>query len=1245
MKRLLIISYSVITVGIIALMIFSILMSQNEKILNEKQEQRYYSYMLAAQLRQSSDDLTRMARTYVITRNTQYEKMYWDILAIRNGEKPRPKHYDRIYWDLVLSYGDKPRSDDETISLQELMKNAGFSTEEFAKLREAQNNSDGLVNTETIAMNAIKGLYDDGNGNYVKKAEPDSDMAIQIMHDLQYHKDKAAIMRPIDEFFVLLDKRTKVEVEYHLKKAEIFLVIIKALGLLLAVISVIMGFVVTIIISKQIGGEPAQIAQIAEQVANGELDMQFESTGKKATGIYATLQVMVKKLKTINHEREQQNWLKTGQAHLNEQISGEPEITALTANIISFLTTYVEAQVGLFYLLQEADDQPAYLQIIASYAYIDNNNRPKQFLVGEGLVGHAAAKRKTIVITQTPEECPPIIRSGLANAQPRYLLLLPFFYENILKGIIEIGSAKTLHKTQRDFLELVMPRVGIAINTAESRAEMQTLLEQSQQQAEKLQHQQGELQQSNEELQSQSEELQTQQEELRQTNEILEGRTRDLERQREAIKDKNQALETTQAEIEKAKAAIETKAQELELASKYKSEFLANMSHELRTPLNSILILAQMLAENKPGNLSDKQLEYAQTINNAGSDLLTLINEILDLSKVEAGRIDIHSEKVLLTELVETIAQKFRLLAQNKGLEFPITVADDMPTLHTDGQRLQQIITNLLSNAFKFTETGEISLIARYLLSNENISILNLEPSKTIAISVTDTGIGIPQDKQQVIFEAFQQADGSTSRSYGGTGLGLSISRQLARLLGGELTLASEEGKGSTFTLYLPIGKPIPKSIESGEKNLLSQTAPAQTVPETATINAQLGDKAIADDRNNLQSGDKSILIVEDDRKFASIIMEQARDRNFKCLVAEDGKTGLKLVDEYQPQAIILDVELPQLDGFSVMEKLKDNPTTRHIPVHFISASEQDVDAKRMGAIGYLHKPVNVEELSKALKKIEQFLAKTVKTVLIVTDNEQHQQQIISLVGEKNVQTTLTTTIAIALQHLKAAAYDCIILDMDVEQSNGVKLCEQLYNEDSLSQIPIILYAERELAPQEEQLLQRCSNNLTIKAVKSPERLLDEATLFLHQVENNLPTDKRKMLHRVHDKETILKQKKVLIVDDDIRNSFALMSFLEGKDMKVVLADNGKKALALLEKHPDTAIVLMDVMMPEMDGYEAIQEIRKQFHFRQIPIIALTAKAMKGDKAKCIEAGANDYLAKPVDTDKLISLMRVWLYR
>jgi PAS domain S-box-containing protein len=1084
--------------------------------------------------------------------------------------------------------------------------------------------------------------------------------------------------------------------------------------------------------------------------------------------------------KTTAYNTEQ-NWLKTGQTELNENMRGEQSLSTLTQNILNCLANYINAQVGVFFLTDGEQ-----FKLISSYAYKQRSHNTNALKLGEGLIGQAALEKKSILFRQIPKEHLNLfIHSGLGESLPQDIFVLPLIYENQVLGVLELAAARSFNSIEIELLDLVADNIAITLNMAQSRLRMEALLEQSQEltqtlqnqqqevlereeriraivdtvidaiitidergiiesfnkSAEKifgykkseiighnikilmpdphrtnhdqyisnylktgnaklighvrevvgqgkngsvfpieisiaemqmndqrlftgiarditarkeaeqaLQEQQEELRSSNEELQSQSEELQVQQEELRQTNEELEERTRELERQKEAIRDKNIALENSQE-------SLEAKAKELEQSSQYKSEFLANMSHELRTPLNSLLILAKLLSENKSGNLTDKQVEYAQTIHSSGTDLLSLINDILDLSKIEAGKMICHIENLPISLLVDNLEHKFRHVAQTKGLAFQILPAEDLPEmLQTDQQKLQQILNNLLSNAFKFTEKGEVKVLIKNSshdeLTNKGIQQIETLKDFILAISVSDTGIGIPLEKQHILFQAFQQVDGSTSRRYGGTGLGLSISRQLARLLGGELHLESEAGKGSTFTLYLPktlsplesdssaseeISKPQSslKSSESTETSISSDNEPVQIVEK----------QPIVDDRDTIQPTDKSILIIEDDRHFSNILMEVAQERGFKYLIAEDGKTGLQLIENYAPSAIILDVGLPQLDGWSVMEKLKDNPETRHIPVHFMSAYNHLKEAKKLGAIGYFMKPVNMEELTEAFNKIENVIKKEAKNILLVVDNQSRHKAILEIASGEEVQSTVAETLAQATESLQKIRFDCLVVDIDIEKGSGIKLLESLRNDEQLSQIPIILYLGRELTEAESQSLLESENRLTIKAVKSQARLLDEATLFLHQLEANLPPYKRKMLKMVHDKEAILKHKKVLIVDDDMRNTFALLTVLEDKEVNVLVAENGKEALEMLEKHPDTHLVLMDIMMPELDGYETMQSIRKQYRFRQLPIIALTAKAMLGDKAKCIEAGANDYLSKPVDTDKLISLMRVWLYQ
>ena len=1047
-----------------------------------------------------------------------------------------------------------------------------------------------LIQTELATFRNLAQVRFDNNFNVLQKQE---DQLLDAQFDALF-KEFMNHSKAIEE---MLHFKIAKDVQYAEDLAQESTLILILTTLLAFLVASFAFYYIVRDIMTQVGGEPSDIATITKKIAAGNLDITFDS--RKATGIYAAVQIMVEHLKTKDSEIDkqmaeigEQDWLRNGQAELNKKMRGGLDIVTLANNVISFLTTYLKADIGIFYGVKEG----AYLEVIASYGYTKNQKTPIQFEIGEGLVGQAALKKETLLRTHTDNEIVPIIQSCIAVASPRHVLIIPFLYENMtVKGVIELGfSNDAPTPLEHEYLKQIMPSIGIAVSTGEARTDMEFLLQ--------------ETQQKSEELQSSSEELQSQQEELRQINEELEERTRELEGQQKEIENKNRTLERTQVDMEKAKAAIEVKAEELELASQYKSEFLANMSHELRTPLNSMLMLSQILSENS--HLNEKEVEQAQTIHNAGSDLLRLINEILDLSKIEAGKMDIQLEDMDIAHFIVHVKQKFNPLAEDKGLDFPITIADNVPALlYTDEQRFQQIINNLLSNAFKFTSIGSIKML------------IQLTDSQHIAISVTDSGIGIPADKQQGIFEAFQQADGSTSRKFGGTGLGLSISGRLAELLGGNLELTSEEDKGSTFTLNLPI-------LKSQEITLPS--------PKINTT--------ITDDKDNIKPNDQVLLIIEDDTTFAKLLIILARKKNFKTIVAETGEIGLELAQEYLPHVIVLDIGLPEMDGWSVMEHLKTNPKTRHIPVQFISAQGDALTALKMGAVGYLHKPVLPDQIVTVFDEITQFMSKAVKTVLLLVEQDVYKQQIVDLIGD-NIQTIQAITRVEALKHLELTEFDCIIIDVNVEDNSGLKLLEPLYNDDKLSKIPVILYMDRELNASEDVLLQQSIEVLTIKTVRSPEGLLNETTLFLHQESAKLSQEKQDILRNLHDQNRVLQGKNILIVDDDPRNSFALTTVLEDKEMEIFIASDGKEALTALDESPEIDLVIMDIMMPEMDGYEAMQKIRAQSRFRNLPIIALTAKAMKEDKAKCIDAGANDYLAKPVDTEKLLSLMRVWLYK
>ncbi len=719
-------------------------------------------------------------------------------------------------------------------------------------------------------------------------------------------------------------------------------------------------------------------------------------------------------------------------------------------------------------------------------------------------------------------------------------------------------------------------------------------------------------------------------------------------------------IENKNAELEKAQKVIQEKAAELELTSKYKSEFLANMSHELRTPLNSLLILSKFLADNKESNLTEKQVEFANTINAAGGDLLSLINDILDISKVESGKMVRHVENVLLNEFPSNIKRTFMPMVQQKDLTLDIDLENGLPDhIQTDIQRVNQIIKNLLSNAIKFTHKGGITIKINRPQKDSNLLISGMKHEEAIAISISDTGIGIPKAKQKVIFEAFQQADGSTNRKYGGTGLGLSISRELAKFLGGEIQMQSEEGKGSTFILYLPetisdkqesdSDKQESEPKETSEKNIPTSPVEQPTETDRADLQPQTelptGLETIRDDRREIQPDDKTILIVEDDPNFAKILFDLVHEKGYKCLVAGDGETGLQFADYYQPVAIILDVSLPGIDGWTVMERLKGNSKTQKIPVHFITASEGNIEALRMGAIGFLTKPVSMELLEGAFKKIEDVVSKRIKNLLIIEDDEAQKDDILKLINSEDISITVASTDQEAYDYINSGEFDCMILDPLFADKSGFDLLEKAKKNRIIGRIPIIIYSPKELSKEEETKLNEYSKNIVIKEVKSPEELLDECVLFLHLIEENLPNAEQNERKMTHDKESVFEGKKLLIVDDDIRNVFALTSVLEEKGLEIGVAKNGRESLEYLEKNPDIDLVLMDIMMPEMDGYEATRRIRKQRRFEDLPIITLTAKAMVGDRNKCIEAGATDYIAKPVETDKLLSILRVWLYK
>jgi CheY-like chemotaxis protein/signal transduction histidine kinase/CHASE3 domain sensor protein len=922
--------------------------------------------------------------------------------------------------------------------------------------------------------------------------------------------------------------------------------------------------------------------------------------------------------------RRRQEWLQSGQVGLAAAVMGDQHVGELGNGILEFLAKYLGAVAGAIFV-RNGD----VYRRTSAYGVPEHAAMPEQFKLREGLLGQAAAEKRIMVFDEIPQGYL-AYGSALAQGTPNHLMIAPAANDGHVNTVVELGFLGAVDENVLALLEQASEPIAIAVRSANYRSELQNFLEETQRQAEELQSQSEELRVSNEELEEQGRalkesqaRLEQQQVELEQTNSQLEEQTQQLELQRD--------------DLERANASVQLKARELEQSSRYKSDFLANMSHELRTPLNSSLILAKLLADNPDGNLSEEQVKYAETIQSSGNDLLNLINDILDLSKIEAGHVEIRAEPLEIERLVKTVRQLFEPVAQQKKLEFVVEVAADCPaSIETDGQRLEQILKNLLSNAFKFTESGRISLSIRGGLDGR------------IALSVADTGIGIAAEQQQSIFEAFHQADGTISRKFGGTGLGLSISRQLARLLGGSIDLESRQGKGSTFTVTIPQTYDPAKVAEReppAAAGVVSSTPVEQPRPPQPRR-----PKKVADDRDLPPNGKRVLLVVEDDDTFAAILRDVSHEMGFHALVAGTAEEALDLAREFNPNAVVLDVGLPDQSGLSVLDRLKQNDKTRHIPIHVVSATDQTETAFSLGAIGYLVKPVKREQLVDVLQKLEARLSQRMHRILIVEDDRIQREAVAKLLTSHDVETEAAGTAAECLQRLKEQTFDCMVLDLSLPDASGFSLLETLSQESAYSFPPVIVYTGRELSADDEQKLRRYSKSIIIKGAKSPERLIDEVSLFLHQVVSELPAEQQKMIRKAKNRDALLEGRRILVVEDDVRNVYALTNILEPRGATVEIARNGREALAALEKsssRPDGAIdlVLMDVMMPIMDGLTATREIRKRREWKKLPIITLTAKAMPDDQQRCIDAGANDYMAKPLDVEKLLSLVRVWIPR
>jgi len=953
------------------------------------------------------------------------------------------------------------------------------------------------------------------------------------------------------------------------------------------------------------------IADVATAVTKGDLTQSIQVSARgEVAFVKDNINEMIRNLKDTTSRNEEQDWLKTNLAKFTRMLQGQKDFLTVGRLILSELAPVVSAQHGIFYIMDNDAPEPE-LHLLASYAFSERKSVSNRYQLGEGLVGQAALEKQPILLTNVPGDYIHI-SSGLGQAPPMNIMVLPIVFEGKVKAVIELASFERFNPTHETFLSQLAESIGIVLNTIKASTLTEDLLKQSQ---------------------SLAGELQSRQEELEKTNEELQEKAGQLAEQNAEVERKNR-------EVEQARMALEGKAKQLSLTSRYKSEFLANMSHELRTPLNSLLILADQLGSNYDGNLTPKQVEFARTILGSGRDLLRLINDILDLSKIESGNFTISVGKVRLSDLFDNLDRTFRHVAQEKGLRFVFELEEDLPeVIHTDEQRLDQVLKNLVSNALKFTAKGHVIFrVEKAKPAGSHDRILMDGSPDVLAFTVTDSGIGIPEDKQLVIFEAFQQADGSTSRRYGGTGLGLAISRELARLLGGEIRVESEEGRGSSFTLLLP-QYPADALLENS-----GASKPALPISTGDDNNDHLaGEVPFHDDRSNIFPEDKVILIVEDDPDFAQLLLDSTRAQGMKGIVTSRGYNALAFARDYKPIGMTLDITLPDMNGWRLLSRLKADLPTRHIPVIVISADSEPENALRQGAIGFYTKPLDIPTVTEVFERIRHLSDAPVGTLLVVEDNEEQRNFIRELIGNETAHLVLAENGAHAMEILKSDSIDCAVVDLMLPDISGFELIGTM--REQFPHLPIIVYTGKALTSEEEKELNFLAQTVILKDVRSPERLYDQTALWLHREVARLPAHGREIIQRLNDPNALLAEKKVLIVDDDIRNIFAMTSLLERHKMVILSAERGQAALEIIQETNDIDVVLMDIMMPEMDGYEIMGAIRNLYGFKELPIIALTAKAMKGDREKCIEAGASDYISKPVDTERLLMLLRTWLYR
>lgn len=1026
-------------------------------------------------------------------------------------------------------------------------------------------------------------------------------------------------------------------------------------------ISLLFSMLIIRVVKRQL----QNTSDVANTIAAGNYDIEVklqsnkDYLGKSLQKMTQALRDNTSKLKHEKTKLETQDWIKSNQASVLAKLQETKDLVSFADFLMRELVPLLKAHLGIFYY-KNTEEKESILTLLGSYAYKSRKSVSNQFALGEGLVGQCALEKETILLTNAPDNYIEI-SSGSGSAAPQNIIVVPVIFENETIAVIEIASVIEFEEKSQHLIELLSVNLGVLINNIVSKDMTDKLLLESQKLSKELQEQQEELRATNEELEEKTQVLKENEEELKAQSEELQAANEELEEKSDRLEKQNQAIIKKSTEVDEARKEVEQRAEDLALASKYKSEFLANMSHELRTPLNSLLILSKELESNKEHNLTERQVESAKVIHQGGQDLLTLINDILDLSKIEAGKLQVDVSEIYISDFLSTLKSQFDPIVKEKGLAFITEIEGDKSrVIYSDEQRLSQVIKNFFFNAVKFTHEGSITIKVSFAVEG------------MATFSVIDTGIGIPKEKQKQIFEAFQQGDGATNRNYGGTGLGLAISKAMAELLGGYITLESEPGKGSAFILTVPyktVGTHKPEDDHASDyshnhdqdrkqidQKMVQAVIESQDAVEenSAKPNLEFSEKIdtseikpriyIDDDRDKITSDDRVLLIIEDDQSFAKTLMGIARDKGYLCLVAGDGHSGIALAKKYHPAAIVLDLGLPDVDGLQVLEQLKFELETRHIPIHIVSAREEVPELKQKGAMGYLLKPADEESILTIFESVESVLNSKVKKVLVVDDDEISHKAIESLIGSDVTTLDKAYNGAEAKEKIITNPYDCIILDLSLPDFSGFELLKQLKNE-GVEVPPVVVYTGRELSKEEHDELRRYSSSIVLKGAESPERLLDEMSLFLHSVESDLSDNQRSAIKMFHNAEKLLKNRKILLVDDDVRNIFALSSTLEGYGLDVIVASNGKVALDKLKNEEGIELVVMDIMMPIMDGYEAMEKIRLQEKFHDLPIIALTAKAMAGDREKCIESGANDYITKPVDVEKLVSMMKVWLFK